>query len=161
MSHPYGQARHSRTSRRVATVFGLGHLPLAPGTWTSAAAIPCGMMLLWLGGAGLLAAAVVVVTLAGCWASRNYMRATQREDPSEIVIDEVAGQWLALLPAGLAWPDALVAFVLFRVADIVKVWPANWADRTIHGGIGVMVDDLIAGIYAAIVLGFLIIGGVL
>jgi phosphatidylglycerophosphatase A len=103
----------------------------------------------------------VAVSLAGWWASGAHSRLTGRDDPGEIVIDEVAGQWIALLPASLAWPDIAIAFLLFRATDIVKPWPASWADRTIHGGLGVMADDLIAGVYAALALFLLKTGGLL
>lgn len=145
----------------IATFFGIGLLPIAPGTWGSLAALPLGVGLLWLGGPWLLAAGIAAVSLAGWWASGEHCRLIGRDDPGEIVIDEVAGQWITLLPASLAWPDIAFAFLLFRVADIVKPWPASWADRTIHGGLGVMTDDLIAGIYAALALFLLKTGGLL
>ena len=77
------------------------------------------------------AAAVVVVSLAGWWAAERYIRALGREDPGDVVIDEVAGQWLTLLPAGDDIGLFAAGFVLFRAADIFKPWPANWADRKV------------------------------
>ena len=88
----------------------------------------------------------------GIWASGEYKRLSGKHDSGAIVIDEVAGQWIALLFVPL---DPLLygaAFLLFRVFDIVKPFPANWADREMKGGLGVMADDLVAGIYALIVL---------
>jgi len=148
-------------SKALATWFGCGHLPIAPGTWGSLAALPLGVLLLWLGGWSLLAAASVAISLAGWWASAQHVRSLGQDDPDEIVVDEVAGQWLALLPASLTWTDALCALLLFRAADILKPWPANWADRAIPGGLGVMVDDWIAGLYAALALAALRNGGLL
>ena len=145
----------------IATFFGAGLLPKAPGTWGSLAALPVGAGLLWLGGPWLLAAGAVAVSLAGWWASGEHARLIGRDDPGEIVIDEVAGQWISLLPAALAWPDLLAAFLLFRAADIVKPWPASWVDRSIHGGLGEMADDVIAGVYAALALFLLKTGGLL
>lgn len=145
----------------IATFFGCGRLPMAPGTWGSLAALPLGVGLLWVGGPWLLALGIIAVSLAGWWASGEHSRLIGRDDAGEIVIDEVAGQWIALLPAAVTWPDIAIAFLLFRVADIVKPWPASWADRTIHGGLGVMADDLIAGIYAALALFLLKTGGLL
>ena len=79
-------------------------------------------------------------------------------DPGPVVIDEVAGQWLTLVPAAYLAPSTpdlityLIAFILFRIADIFKPWPASWADRTIHGGLGIMLDDIIAAIYSGLCL---------
>jgi phosphatidylglycerophosphatase A len=97
-----------------------------------------------------LGVGIVTVSLLGWWASSEHARLIGRDDPGEIVIDEVAGLWIALLPASLAWPDVAIAFLLFRVADIFKPWPASWADRQLHGGLGIMADDLVAGVYAAL-----------
>ena len=145
----------------IATFFGSGLLPKAPGTWGSLAALPCGVALLWAGGPWLLAVAIVAASLLGWWASAEHARLIGRDDPGEIVIDEVAGLWIALLPASLALPDIACAFLLFRAADIFKPWPASWADRELHGGLGIMADDLVAGAYAALGLLLLQAGGVL
>ena len=145
----------------IATFFGSGLLPKAPGTWGSLAALPVGAALLWAGGPILLGAGALLIAILGIWASAEHARLIGRDDPGEIVIDEVAGQWLALLPASLAWPDVAAAFLLFRLADIFKPWPASWADRSLHGGLGIMADDLIAGVYAALALYLLKAGGML
>ena len=145
----------------IATFFGSGLLPKAPGTWGSLAALPCGVALLWAGGPCLLAAATLAASLLGWWASAEHAKLIGRDDPGEIVIDEVAGLWIALLPVSLAWPDIACAFLLFRAADIFKPWPASWADRELHGGLGIMADDLVAGAYAALGLLLLQAGGVL
>ncbi len=136
----------------LATWFGAGLLPKAPGTWGSLAAVPFAWGLYHLGGRPLLAAATVAVSLIGWWASEVYIRKTGIQDPGEVVIDEVAGQWLTLLvvpPVPLLY---LAGFALFRLFDIRKPWPVSWADTRIGGGLGVMVDDLFAGIYAALCL---------
>ena len=89
----------------------------------------------------------------GWWASSEYVRWAGVEDPSAVVIDEVAGQWLALVLADphLWWTWA-IGFAAFRLFDIVKPWPVSWADRTLHGGLGVMLDDVLAGLYGVVVL---------
>ena len=90
--------------------------------------------------------------LAGLWSAQAYSRASGVEDPGAVVIDEVAGQWLALIPAAIAGPTIwqfAIGFALFRIADIGKPWPANWIDRRLSGGAGIMLDDVVAGIYAA------------
>ena len=141
LSHPAGL---------VATWFGVGLLPYAPGTWGSFVALPFAWAIHLYGGVWLLAAAVVVVSLLGWLAAALYIRAHGKEDPGDVVVDEVAGQWLTLLPAAGDIGLMAAGFVLFRAADIYKPWPAGWADRRIKGGLGTMVDDLFAGAYAAL-----------
>jgi phosphatidylglycerophosphatase A len=134
----------------LATWFGCGLARFAPGTAGSLAALPCAAGLWLLGGAWLLGTAVALVFLAGLWASARYAGAMGGGDPGAVVIDEVAGQWLAvvLLPADpLAY---FLAFVFFRLFDIAKPWPVGWLDRTLKGGLGIMVDDLMAGLYAGV-----------
>ncbi len=139
-------------SSLLATWFGAGLLPWAPGTWGSLAALPFGVALFWLSGPlGLLLAAAAVFGL-GLWAAQAYEQVAAVKDPGAIVIDEVAGQWIALIPAGLNPPAVLLAFLLFRVFDVAKPWPVGWADRHLKGALGIMADDVIAGLYAAAVL---------
>ncbi|MCE8009845.1 phosphatidylglycerophosphatase A [Aestuariivita sp.] len=144
----------------IATVFGIGHLRPAPGTWGSLVALPVAWGLHMLGGFALLAAATVMAFLLGWWATAVATRGSQEHDPSEIVIDEVAGQWLALwalswpatahgIAIGALWPGWIAAFVLFRLFDVWKPGPVGWADRR-GDALGVMLDDLIAGAMAAI-----------
>lgn len=131
----------------ASTWFGSGLLNPAPGTWGSAAALPFGLLLAMAGTVYLLAG-IVAVTLIGVWASDVYGRAKGVSDTGEIVIDEVAGQWIVLLAVPIGGWSYLVAFGLFRLFDITKPWPANWCDRNLKGGVGVMTDDLVAGVYA-------------
>jgi phosphatidylglycerophosphatase A len=132
----------------LATWFGAGLLPRAPGTWGSAAALPLAWLLVAWGGPTALALAVVVVSAVGWWASAVYVTRTGRDDPGEIVIDEVAGQWLALIFVPLDPLLYLAAFAAFRLFDIKKPFPVGWLDRHIDGGLGVMADDIAAGLYA-------------
>ncbi|MSP67993.1 MAG: phosphatidylglycerophosphatase A [Alphaproteobacteria bacterium] len=136
----------------VATVGGLGRLPIAPGTWGSAAAALAAWPIVAFGGTPALLVATAVLTPIAVWAAGHHGATLGIQDPSEIVIDEVVGQWLALLtvPPTLTW--FVVAFLLFRLLDIVKPWPIGWADRRIGGGIGVVADDAFAGVIAALVL---------
>jgi len=136
----------------LATWFGAGRMPFASGTWGSAAALPFAYALLALGGPYVLGIAAVVLLLVGIWASEVFCRRSGIADPGAIVIDEVVGQFLTLLVAPPRLLEFLIGFFLFRLMDVVKPWPANWADRAIKGGLGVMLDDVIAGIYAALVL---------
>jgi len=138
----------------IACGFGSGLSPWAPGTAGSAAAL-----LPWLALRELDAPYyVLVVAIAfaiGAWASNVAIDRLRIADPGAVVCDEFVGQWIALLPLVLAprgWPWVVVAFGLFRLFDVWKPWPVSWADRRIHGGVGVMLDDVIAGAYAALVL---------
>lgn len=132
----------------IATWFGCGLLPGAPGTWGSLAALPFAWAIGSLAGAWGLLCAIIAMFALGTWAAARYTRAAGLKDSQNIVIDEVAGQWLALLLVPLNPLAYIAAFVLFRIFDIWKPWPANWADRNIPGGFGIMLDDMIAGAYA-------------
>ena len=150
MNEKRGESSPSGLVTLLATGFGSGLLPRMPGTWGSLAALaPAYALQIWVGPWGLALAAVFVF-FAGIGVSDAYMARTGRADPGEVVIDEVAGQWIALVPAAT---DPLLfgaGFVLFRVFDIWKPWPVGWADRTLKDGLGVMADDVLAGLYAAI-----------
>jgi len=149
-------------SRFIATFFYVGLLRPAPGTWGSAVAIPVAYVLHGLGGFPLLAIATIGVFFLGWWATLEATRGKDDHDPSEIVIDEVAGQWIALWPVSLGlwmasvdpwtfpWPGWVTAFVFFRLFDIWKPGPVGWADRR-SDAFGVMMDDVIAGVMAACV----------
>ena len=134
----------------VATWFGVGLMPIASGTWGSLAALPVAWLVEHYAGRGGLAVALAVVLAVGTWASEVIVHRGRAQDPGLIVIDEVAGMFLTLLFIPLTWLGFMVAFVLFRAADVVKPFPANWCDAHIHGGIGVMLDDVVAGLYAGI-----------
>lgn len=134
----------------VATVFGVGLLPKAPGTWGSLSALPLAWLLYRWAGPMAVALAMAVVFFAGWWASAALARRGGDHDPGYIVIDEVAGQLVVLVAIP---PDALLyamAFGLFRLFDITKPAFIGWADRRVGGGLGVMLDDLLAGACGAL-----------
>ncbi|AGT08486.1 phosphatidylglycerophosphatase A family protein [Paracoccus aminophilus] len=147
--------------KQIATVFGLGYLRPASGTWASAVAVAVGVGLHWLGHFPLLAAATVLVTILGFWSVRHAVVGHADKDPREFVIDEVAGQWLALcFPSAGFWlmglpsdvfpyPGWLAAFIFFRLFDIWKPWLVGRADRRGDAD-GIMIDDLWAGLFAGI-----------
>lgn len=136
----------------IATWFGAGLSPWAPGTAGSLAALPIAWVLAWTGGATALLAAAVVAFAAGWWASDVVARASGIKDAASIVIDEVVGQWLTLAVAPLDPLAYAAGFALFRFFDIVKPWPVSWADRAVPGGLGIMLDDILAAAYAAVLL---------
>lgn len=139
-------------ARLISTWFGVGLLPKAPGTWGSLAALPFAWFIYSYGGYQILLLATAGIFAAGVWMSGIAAAESGAEDPGEVVIDEVAGQWLTLV---VVPPDFLLyaaGFVLFRVFDIWKPWPVSWADRNLKGGLGIMADDVLAGVYAAVIL---------
>lgn len=140
--------------------FGLGSglAPRAPGTFGSLAALLL-FPLLALGGTWFYVSVVLVSALAGIAICGHAARALGVHDDGRIVWDEFAGQWLALLPLvpGLDWSPAtlmwlMLGFALFRLFDVLKPWPISWLDRRVHGGLGIMLDDLVAGALAAVLL---------
>lgn len=137
-------------ARLITSWLGAGHLPVAPGTWGSLAALPFAWAIAYaFGPIGLLIGCFVALVL-GLWATRVVLREGGK-DPSHVVIDEVVGQWIAVLPAapGEPWPW-IAAFFAFRVFDIVKPWPASHFDSKVSGAMGVVMDDVVAGVYAAV-----------
>jgi phosphatidylglycerophosphatase A len=133
----------------IATGFGLGHLPKAPGTWASAAALPLAFLVYSLGGPPILLLFAVYLFCLGWWAAHVYVKRRVAKDPSEIVIDEIVAQMMVFIAVPPYWYNLLMGFALFRLADIWKPWPVNWADRRLGGGFGVLFDDVLAALYAA------------
>jgi len=139
-------------------VGGVGFFPRAPGTAGSLVAALAFFPISQLG-LGVHLALIAAVTALGIWASGASEPFFGRSDDGRIVIDEVAGQWIALTPL-LALPATgmpfsawvVTAFVAFRVFDIWKPGPVGWVERRFHGGVGVMADDCVAGVFAALVL---------
>ena len=134
----------------LASWFGFGFIKPAPGTWGSLAAIPFGLIIYEFGGAPALAIAVIIVTIIGLWAADKFDKAMDGHDSKMIVIDEVAGQWIALIPAALNPLLIIIAFITFRFFDILKPYPISFIDKKVKGAWGVMGDDIIAGIFAAL-----------
>ena len=144
-----GDASLRHPAGLVATWFGVGLARFAPGTWGSLAALPFAGLIVWSGGDAVLLAAAALVFAVGIWAAA-YVGRSGRHDDAVIVIDEVMGQWLALVPVAHDLRYYVVAFLLFRLFDIAKPWPASWIDRRLRTPAGVMLDDLVAGVYAGL-----------
>lgn len=139
----------------LASWFGFGFLNPAPGTWGSLGALPFGIVLYWLGGAPLIGVAAALMTLVGLWAADRFDKEMNGHDSKMIVIDEVVGQWLALIPAALNPYLIALAFILFRFFDITKPWPVSFFDQKVEGAPGVMGDDIVAGVLAGMVVAVL------
>lgn len=141
----------NRVSEWIATVFYVGHLPVAPGTWGS-----CAALIVWwlvIGNLSLVWFIIltIIVTFVGVIVSSKIVHHSQVKDPSRIVIDEWAGQWVALWGIPVHWGYGLGAFLLFRLFDIWKPYPINRMEK-MPSGWGVMADDLGAGLLALICL---------
>ncbi len=134
----------------LATWFGAGLMPKAPGTWGSAAALPFAWAIASLFGPHALLPAAALLFLVGWAASAHVVRLKGAEDPQTIVVDEVVGIWLTLAFVPPGWLAYLLGFAFFRAADILKPFPAGWADARIGGGLGVMADDALAALYSCL-----------
>jgi phosphatidylglycerophosphatase A len=137
----------------LATCFGVGYAPIAPGTFGSLAGLA-----LWFvlpASIAVQTGAVAVVFVGGVWAAGVAERHFHATDPGPVVIDEVLGMLVTLFLVPVGWPGALVGFFFFRLFDVVKPYPANRFER-LPGGIGIMADDFMAAVYANIVLRILL-----
>ncbi len=136
----------NRLVKVLATWFGSGLSPVAPGTAGTAAAIPLYLLLARLPLSWYLAFLVVFSALA-CWVADRAEAIYERHDPGLIVIDEVAGFLLTMAGASFGWREILAGFLLFRFFDVLKPFPARTIDRRMKNGCGVVLDDLAAGLY--------------
>ncbi|WP_046006864.1 phosphatidylglycerophosphatase A family protein [Pseudoalteromonas rubra] len=140
--------------------FGLGLAPKAPGTFGTLAALP--FILLTMGQPlWLQISLAIVISLAGFWICGKTARDVGVHDHPAIVWDEVAGFYITMVGAAISWQSLLVGFLLFRFFDIAKPGPIRLLDRKLHGGLGIMADDLLAGIFSLICLQALFKTGVL
>jgi phosphatidylglycerophosphatase A len=144
-----GSDPRSRIGLAIATVFGIGYVPVAPGTFGSAA----GLAVWWLlpRSAVAQAIAILAIFILGSWGGNVAERHFGRTDPGQVVVDEVMGMMITLFLIPVGWIGALAGFLLFRVFDVIKPYPANRLEQ-LHGGVGVMADDAMAAVYANLVL---------
>tara|TARA_B100000676_G_scaffold313456_1_gene394992 strand:- start:3034 stop:3528 length:495 start_codon:yes stop_codon:yes gene_type:complete len=136
----------------ISTCIGIGYLPFAPGTWGSLAALPICWLVLLHGSRGLLLLTAIVLFYIGVIITNFFERRCDNSDPGCIVIDEFVGQMLVLCVASPDLIQFILGFILFRIMDIFKPWPVSMVDKNIKGGFGIMLDDVVAAVYAAIVL---------
>lgn len=134
-----------------SSIAGLGYFPMAAGTIGTLAGIPCFYLLSRLP-AGLYALSWLALLALACWAADGAGRIYGVVDDGRIVIDELVGYLTAVAFLPFSWGTALLGFLFFRIFDIVKCPPANWIDRHWKNGVGVVLDDVVAGLYAALAL---------
>ena len=149
-------------NRLLVTIFYVGLIKPAPGTWGSFAAVLLLFPIHFSGGPFLLSFLTVLISIIGIYLVKQTTESSEDKDPSEVVIDEVAGQWISLLPVSFGayiyeiellqlWPGLLLGFILFRFFDIIKLGPVKWADDR-NDALGVMLDDIFAGFIVALIL---------
>jgi phosphatidylglycerophosphatase A len=148
MAHPAGW---------IATALGAGLSPKAPGTAGSLVALLPWWFLLRDLSIGWYVAVLIAGFVLGVWACEVCDRRLGMHDQGALVWDEVIGMWITLFAAPPQWWWTVVGFALFRLFDIWKPWPVSWADRGVHGGLGVMLDDVVAGVYALVVLQLIVL----
>ncbi|MBF0421539.1 MAG: phosphatidylglycerophosphatase A [Magnetococcales bacterium] len=141
---------------QVATLGGIGQSPVAPGTMGTMASLPL-VYLVMQGGLAWHLWVLGGVVVIGTWAAHRAAFLLGRDDPSEVVVDELAGMLLTMVGLPLDWVWLFVGFCAFRLFDIWKPWPVSWIDRTLPGGWGIMADDLAAGVYARLLVTVLIV----
>jgi len=139
-------------ARWIATWFGVGRAPIAPGTAGAIAALPMHWLLMQAG-AALEAISIVTICCLGVWSAEITQQAMGEEDPQIVVVDEVAGMLIALLATGNDLSAQMIAFVAFRIFDIFKPWPINRLEHLSHNGLAIMADDILAGVFAALCVG--------
>lgn len=135
----------------LAFGFGSGLAKKAPGTFGTLAAIPV-YYLLMLTGWWIYTVLTVIVMLAGIWICGQAAEKLGEHDFGGIVWDEIAGYLVTMWLVPFSWQAMILGFVLFRFFDIIKPWPIKWLDQQVHGGLGVMVDDILAGVFAALII---------
>ena len=155
MTTSHNKVTFSQLLKRPACLlaygFGSGLSPKAPGTMGTLVALP----IYWLiQDVGLLSYLLITVVafIAGIWICQQAVNWLEKDDPSAVVWDEIVGYLVTMIAAPAGWQWMLLGFVLFRFFDIWKPWPISCADRKLHGGFGIMLDDVIAGVLAAFIL---------
>lgn len=151
MTEPKDRRWNNHWAHFLAFGLGSGAIPKAPGTFGTLAAIPPYLALAWLP----LPWYLLVVAVAfgfGWYLSEMVSRDMGVHDHGGIVWDEFVGFWVTMIAVPLSWQTVIAGFLLFRVFDVLKPWPISWFDRRVHGGLGIMIDDVIAGVFAWVIL---------
>ena len=142
----------------VATGFGLGRIPVAPGTFGTLAAIPLAWMMAWMD-SGTMAFFLVSLILLSVYVADRAALIMGQKDPGSIVIDEIAGFCVTMTLVPVGWVSILLGFIAFRCFDVLKPIPVKYFENKFSGGAGIVLDDIMAGVLAALVLKFLYIVG--
>jgi phosphatidylglycerophosphatase A len=129
---------------KIATLFGVGRISRAPGTWGSLVSLPVCFLLLKLGPFIYMGATLAIIILA-IVAAEHYEVHSEKHDSKEIVIDEMAGMLVTMTWLPLTWQSFVLGFLVFRFLDIIKPFPISYFDRRVKGGFGVVADDIVAG----------------
>ncbi|MEW6519535.1 MAG: phosphatidylglycerophosphatase A [Thermodesulfobacteriota bacterium] len=135
----------------IASGLYTGYLPIAPGTWGTLVAFPLHLLLTRLSPAGYYAGLAIIFVVA-VLAAGSAEKILDRGDPGIVVIDEIIGMLIGLIGAPIKALPLIIAFFLFRILDILKPFPAGWADAHLHGGLGIVLDDVVAGFYTLLVM---------
>ncbi|AEE24017.1 MAG: phosphatidylglycerophosphatase A [Alteromonadaceae bacterium] len=136
----------------LALGFGSGLAPKAPGTFGTIAAIPLVCLLAYSTTLTGYVLVTLLASLIGIWLCGKTAHDMMVHDDSSIVWDEIAGLLITMIAVPLNWQTLLLGFVLFRILDILKPWPISYLDARVHGGFGIMIDDILAGIFALILM---------
>ena len=141
----------SKIALQIATFFGIGNLPKAPGTWATLAALPIAFVFLKIGPVPYMTLTFLLL-LIGIFACDVTEKSRNSHDDGDLVIDEVVGLLITMTWLPITWQSFVLSFILFRLLDIWKPFPINLLDKRIKGGLGVMLDDVAAGMIANVVL---------
>tara|TARA_R110001632_G_scaffold75443_2_gene171780 strand:+ start:9560 stop:10048 length:489 start_codon:yes stop_codon:yes gene_type:complete len=136
----------------LALGFGSGLAPKAPGTFGTIAAIPLVCVLAYSTSLSGYLLVTLVASIVGIWLCGKTAKDMMVHDDSSIVWDEIAGLLITMIAVPLSWQTLLLGFVLFRLFDILKPWPISYLDARVHGGFGIMIDDVLAGFFALILM---------
>ena len=136
----------------LALGFGSGLAPKAPGTFGTIAAIPLVCLLAYSTSLSGYLLVTLVASIVGIWLCGKTAKDMMVHDDSSIVWDEIAGLLITMIAVPLSWQTLLLGFVLFRLFDILKPWPISYLDARVHGGFGIMIDDVLAGFFALILM---------
>ncbi len=136
---------------QLATLFGVGRIPKAPGTWGSLVTLPLCFLLMKLG-VFVYMAATMALTILAIVAAERYEQQSEKHDSKEIVIDELAGMLVTMTWLPVTWQSFVIGFLVFRFFDVLKPFPISYFDKKVPGGFGVVADDLVAGILGNVVL---------
>ncbi len=147
----YMQDMRSKIATQIATLFGIGNLPKAPGTWATLASLPVVFLLLHLNPVAYMVVTFLLLII-GIIACDILNRHRNSHDDGDLVIDELVGILITMTWLPITWQSFVLGFILFRLLDILKPFPINLLDKRIKGGLGVMLDDVAAGMIASVIL---------